>query len=41
MKTFLVACVIAIVIAVGGAFVLNGYQETAQKAFSTQYVRLG
>lgn len=41
MKTFIVACVVAIVVAVVGWVVLDGYQETAQKAFSTQYVRLG
>ena len=41
MKTFIVACVTAIVIAVIGAFVLGGMQKTVQQAFSTQYVRLG
>ena len=41
MKTFLVACVVAVVLAVVGAFVLDGYQEPVQKAFATKYVRLG
>jgi len=41
MKTFIVACTVAIVIAVVGAFVLDGMQETVQKAYSTSYVRLG
>ena len=41
MKAFVVACVAAIVIAVIGAFVLDGIQEPVQKAFSTSYVRLG
>ncbi len=41
MKTFIVACVTAIVIAVIGVFVLDGLQEPVQKAYSTQYVRLG
>jgi hypothetical protein len=41
MKTFLVACVVAIVVAVVGAFILDGYQQPVQKAFATQYVRLG
>ncbi len=41
MKTFVIACVVAIVVAVIGAVVLDGMQEPVQKAFSTQYVRLG
>lgn len=41
MKTFIVACVVAIIVAVAGAFVLEGMQEPVQKAFATQYVRLG
>ena len=41
MKTFVVACVIAIVVSVIGAFVLDGMQEPVQKAYSTSYVRLG
>ena len=41
MKTFLIACVAAIVIAVIGGVVLNGVQEPVDKAFSTTGVRLG
>jgi len=41
MKTFVVACVVAIVVSVIGAVVLDGMQEPVQKAFSTSYVRLG
>jgi len=41
MKTFLIACVAAVVIAIIGGVVLNGIQEPADKAFSTTGVRLG
>ncbi len=41
MKTFLLACVAAVVIAVIGGVVLNGVQKPADKAFSTEAVRLG
>ena len=41
MKTFLIACVAAVVIAVVGGLVLNSVQEPADKAFSTTAVRLG
>lgn len=42
MKTFLIACVVAIVIAVVGGVVLNGIQQPADKAFTTHdSVRLG
>ena len=41
MKSFIIACAVAIVIAVVGGVVLNGVQETAQSAFSTNAVRLG
>jgi hypothetical protein len=41
MKTFIVACVAAIVIAVIGGVVLSGMQESAEVAFSTPAVRLG
>ena len=41
MKTFIVACVVAIVIAVIGGVVLSGIQEPADKAFTTSAVRLG
>ena len=42
MKTFLIACVAAIVIAVIGGVVLSGIQQPADKAFTTaDSVRLG
>ena len=41
MKTFIIACFAAIVIAAIGAVVLNGIQERADQAFSTSAVRLG
>jgi len=41
MKTFIIACVAAVVIAVIGGVVLNGIQEPADQAFSTSAVRLG
>jgi energy-converting hydrogenase Eha subunit A len=41
MKTFLIACVAAVVIAVVGGLVLNSVQKPADKAFSTTAVRLG
>ena len=41
MKTFIIACVAAVVIAVVGGVVLSGVQEHADKAFSTTGVRLG
>jgi hypothetical protein len=40
MKTFLIACVAAIVIAVIGVFVLDSVQEPVSQAFSTPYVRV-
>jgi hypothetical protein len=41
MKTFLIACVAAIVIAVIGGVVLSGIQQQADEAFKTEAVRLG
>ena len=41
MKTFIVACVAAIVLAVIGGVVLNSIQEPVDKAFTTTAVRLG
>ena len=42
MKTFVVACVAAIIIAVIGGLVLNSVQEPADKAFTSESsVRLG
>lgn len=41
MKSFIIACVAAVVIAVISGVVLGGMQEPADKAFSTTGVRLG
>jgi hypothetical protein len=41
MKTFVIACVVAVIIAVIGGIVLNSVQEPVDKAFSTTGVRLG
>ncbi len=41
MKTFIVACVAAIVIAVIGGVVLDRVQTPADEAYSTPFVRLG
>lgn len=40
MKSFIIACVVAIVIAVIGGVVLSSFQEPADKAFTTSSVRL-
>jgi hypothetical protein len=40
MRSFVAACIAAIVIAVGAAVVLNGVQKTAAVAFSTSGVRI-
>jgi hypothetical protein len=40
MRAFLVACVVAIVVAAVGAVVLNHVQEPVQQAFATTGVRL-
>ena len=41
MKSFIIACLAAIVIAVIGGVVLNGINEPVDQAFSTTGVRLG
>jgi hypothetical protein len=41
MKSFIMACVAAIVIAVIGGVVLNSIQEPVDKAYTTSGVRLG
>mgnify|MGYP001587395152 CR=1 FL=1 len=41
MKTFIIACAAAIVIAIIGGVVLNSIQVPVDKAFSTSGVRLG
>ncbi|HKS60713.1 MAG TPA: hypothetical protein VJT13_03385 [Xanthobacteraceae bacterium] len=40
MKTFLLACVAAIVIATAAGFALNAVQKPAEQAYSTTGVRL-
>ncbi len=41
MKTFVIACAAAVIIAVIGGVVLNSIQEPVDKAFATSAVRLG
>jgi hypothetical protein len=41
MKTFIMACVAALVIAIIGGVVVNGIQEPVDKAYTTSGVRLG
>jgi hypothetical protein len=40
MKSFIIACVAALAIAVCGALVLNHFQKTAESAFSTVGARV-
>ena len=40
MKSFIIACVAAIVIAVIGVFVLDSVQKPVDQAFTTPYVRV-
>ena len=40
MKSFVIACAAAIVIAVIGVFVLNSVQKPVNQAFTTPYVRV-
>lgn len=40
MKAFLVACAVAIVVAVASVFVLDGMQQSADAVYSTTGVRL-
>jgi hypothetical protein len=40
MRSFIAACLVAVVIAVVGAFALNSYQETVAQAFATSSVRV-
>ena len=40
MKSFVLACVAAIVIAAGGAVVLNMVQKSAESAYSTTGARV-
>jgi heme O synthase-like polyprenyltransferase len=36
MKSFISACVVAVVLAVGAAFILNGVNESATDAYSSR-----
>jgi hypothetical protein len=40
MRSFAIATVVAVVLAIGFAVVLNATQKTAQEEFSTEAVRL-
>jgi hypothetical protein len=40
MRSFIFACVAAVVIAVAGYYVLNLFQEPVSVAFSTESVRI-
>ena len=40
MKTFIIACVAAAVIAVGAVVVLNGMQKPVETAYTTSGVRI-
>ncbi len=40
MRSFVVACIAAVLIAALGALVLNAFQEPVSVAFATQSVRL-
>ena len=40
MKAFVIACIAVVVIAVGGALVLEGVQRSAETAYSTTGVRI-
>jgi hypothetical protein len=40
MKTFVVACVAAIVIAIGAVLVLDGVQKPVESAYKTTGVRI-
>jgi hypothetical protein len=41
MKSFVIACATAIVIAIIGVFVLDSVQQPVSQAFSTPYARVG
>jgi hypothetical protein len=40
MRSFVIAIVVAVVLAIGFAVVLNSNEKTAQEEFSTEAVRL-
>ncbi len=35
MKSFVIACVVAVVVALGAAFVLDGFNKSAETAYSS------
>jgi hypothetical protein len=41
MKAFISAVIVAVIVAVGAAFVLDSQQKTADKAFATSGARVG
>ena len=36
MKSFIIACVAALVVAIGSAYVLEGYQQSADSAYASK-----
>lgn len=40
MKSFIIACAAAIIIAIIGVFVLNSVQQPVSQAFATPYARV-
>jgi hypothetical protein len=40
MRSFILACIAIVVIAMAGAAILSEFQESAARAFSTEAVRL-
>ena len=40
MKTFIIACIVAVIIAIAGLTVLNRIQEPVDVAFTTSAVRI-
>lgn len=41
MKSFIAACVVAVIVAVVGSLVLDSVQKPVDEAFKTEAVRLG
>jgi hypothetical protein len=40
MKSFVAACAVALILAVGAVYVLNAYQEPVAEAYKTTAVRI-
>jgi hypothetical protein len=40
MRVYLISCIVALVIAVGAAYVLNAFQKDAQVAYTSTSVRI-